>query len=236
MQMTEWRSAAELRDVADPAWPAIAGQIAASPLAVEVVPAEEASRARAIEQVQVTTRSALGALASSCGALRIDHGWLRILGAGADGLPSVRSLTDLIAVNGERFLLVAVDVLGGYFAVNGGDLPGEPGQVAYWGPDTLAWSPLGLGHGAFLSAMLGGAVTEFYESMRWPNWQEEVAAVPLADGLSLYPFPFTAEGKNLATTSRRPVPLIELLKLYADLALQVGDLLNDGQFRVQCRE
>jgi hypothetical protein len=234
--MTEWRSAAELRDVAESAWPGIEDQIAASPVGVEVVWADEWERRRAIEQVQVTVRSALGALTSECGALRIDHGWLRILGAGADGLPSVRSLTDLIAVDGERFLVVAIDVLGGYFAVNGGDLPGELGEVAYWGPDTLAWAPLGLGHGAFVSAMISGAVKEFYESMRWPGWAEEVAALPLASGLSVYPFPFTEEGQDLGRASRRPVALTELLDLYADLARQITNLPDGGEFHVEVHE
>jgi hypothetical protein len=111
--MMGWRSAAELRAVVDPAWLSIQDLIATSPLTVDVVSAETSERAKAIEQVQVTAQSPLGALTSECGALRVDHGWLRILGAGADGLPSVRSLTDLIAVHGERFLVVAIDVLGG---------------------------------------------------------------------------------------------------------------------------
>ncbi|SOD73467.1 uncharacterized protein DUF2625 [Jatrophihabitans sp. GAS493] len=234
--MTEWRSAAELCNVTDPAWPSIEDQIAASPLSVEVVSAEISERAMAIEQVQVTARSALGALTSECGALRIDHGWLRILGAGADGLPSVRSLTDLIAVHGERFLVVAIDVLGGYFAVNGGDLPGAREEVAYWGPDTLTWTPLELGHGAFVGAMLGGAVSEFYGAMRWRGWEQEVAALPLAYGLSVYPFPFTKEGQDLGRTSRRPVPLAELLDLYADMARQLADLPDDDKFHIEVSE
>lgn len=145
----------------------------------------------------------------------------------------MRSVTDLIAVDGDRFLVVAIDVLGGYFAINGGDLPGEPGEVAYWGPDTPAWTPLGVGHGAFVSVMLGGAVTEFYGSMRSAGWEEEVAALPLAYGLSVYPFPFTEDGQDLGRTSRKPVPLTELLDLYADLARQVADPPEAGQFRVE---
>lgn len=233
--MTQHRSSAELRDVSGPAWPGIEDQVAASPLTVEVVPAPESDRAEAIEQVQVTTRSPLGALTSECGALRVDHGWLRILGAGAGGLPSVRGVTDLVAAQGERLLAVAVDVLGGYFAINGGDLPGELGEVAYWGPDTLDWTPLGLGHGAFVSAMLGGAVVQFYKQMRWAGWEDEVADIALDHGLSIYPFPFTEEGQDLSRTSRRAVPLSELLDLYADMARQLADV-PDGQFRVKLSE
>ncbi|SDJ08929.1 Protein of unknown function DUF2625 [Frankineae bacterium MT45] len=234
--MTEWRSAAELRNVADPAWPGIEQQIVGSSLTVEVVAADASAGARALEQVQVTTRSVLGALTSECGAVRIDQGWLRVLGAGADGLGSVGDMTKRIAVDGQRFLVVAIDALGGYFAVNGGDLPGELAEVAYWGPDTLSWTPIGLGHAAFLSAMLAGAVTDFYAPVRWPDWEAEVAPLPLAYGLSVYPFPFTAEGQDLGLTSRTPVPLLELIDIYADLARQVGDLPNASRLRVETRE
>ena len=39
----------------------------------------------------VSSGSLLGAMVRECGALLVDHGWLRILGAGAAGLPGVRA-------------------------------------------------------------------------------------------------------------------------------------------------
>lgn len=45
-------------------------------------------------------------------------------------------------------LVVAHDVLGGVFALNGPTphaigCPGEPGEVLYFAPDALAWEALG---------------------------------------------------------------------------------------------
>jgi hypothetical protein len=94
--VTGWRSAAELRDVASPAWPAIAAQVAAAPVEVDVVRVDEIARVAALEALQVTTRSALGALVSECGVVRVDHGWLRILGAGERVGPPVGDLTWLL--------------------------------------------------------------------------------------------------------------------------------------------
>lgn len=207
--------------------------MATAPVEVVVVPADEAARIDALEAVQVTTRSVLGALLSECGVVRIDQGWLRVLGAGADGLPSVRQATDLLARDGDRLLIIAVDVLGGYFAINGGSLPCEPGEVAYWGPDTLAWTPIGMGHGEFLTAMIGGGVTDFYEALRWPGWQDEVGPLPLDHGLAVHPFLFTQEGHDIAHASRRPIPLLELVDQYAELARQLAQVPDGKRIRVR---
>ena len=83
--------------------------------------------------MQVTTRSALG-------GLLVDDGWLRILGGRTDQLVDLATIDGLDDPNeqvGPRgHLVVGQDVLGGYFAINGGDLPADPGEIAYWGPDT----------------------------------------------------------------------------------------------------
>ena len=63
-------------------------------------------------------------------------------------------------------------MLGGRFAVNGG-LPGQPGEVCYWGPDTLAWTVLRAGYSQFARMVLGGGLAGFYQDLRWPGWQDE---------------------------------------------------------------
>ena len=70
----------------------------------------------------------------------VDDGWLRILGGRTDQLVDLATINGLDDPNeqvGPRgHLVVGQDVLGGYFAINGGDLPADPGEIAYWGPDT----------------------------------------------------------------------------------------------------
>jgi Protein of unknown function DUF2625 len=170
-------------------------------------------------RMQVTARSMMGALALNSGGMLVDHGWVRLLGGGSGDLP------DLAAANGlgppgasapPPWLTAGFDVLGGRFAVNGGGLPGQPGQVCYWGPDTLSWTALGAGYSQFARMMLGGGLAGFYQDLRWPGWQEEVAALGTDQGISVYPFLFTAQSRPVAHASRRPVPFAELLDLHAE--------------------
>jgi hypothetical protein len=189
----------------DPAWPLIAEMIEAAPYPVEVLPADPSRADEVLRHVQVTTRSWLGAVVHRTGGLLIDHGWLRVFGAGCPerGLLSLSAANDRAAGG----LLVAQDVLGGQFVWGPGS--GSP-TVSYFAPDRLDWEDLELGYGDWLGAMLGGRLTGFAESLRWPSWPAEVAACPLDRGLHLWPPPWTAEGQNLAEVSRRPVPMTEL--------------------------
>ena len=69
--------------------------------------------------------------------------------------------------------------------------------------------------------MLCGATTEFYDDLRWPGWEREVAVVGLDKGLSLWPPPFSAEGQDVGAVSRAVVPHAELVHFYEDMARQL---------------
>lgn len=218
------RSIEELTDAHDPAWPELAALIDAASVPVHVIPIEPAAGQQVLHRLQVTTHSAMGALALHTGGLLVDHGWLRILGGGSPGMPDLATANG-VSEPGARMpqaLFVAVDVLGGRFAVDGGGLGAAMGKVCYFGPDALGWQSLDLGHHAFVARMVSGAVTDFYAELRWPGWEQEVGALTVDQGLSLYPPPFTAEGKDLATVTRRPVPIGELFGYYDDAARQLG--------------
>jgi Protein of unknown function DUF2625 len=191
----------------DPAWPLIVEMIEAAPYPVEVLPADPARADEELLRVQVTTRSWLGAIVHRTGGLLVDHGWLRVFGSGH----TERKLTSLAVANpADGPMLVAVDVLGGRFRWCPAEDDGPP-TVHYFAPDSLEWEDLELGYGDWLSAMLGGALTGFAESLRWPSWPSEVTDLPLDQGLHLWPPPWTVEGKNVAEVSRRPVLMAELL-------------------------
>jgi hypothetical protein len=215
------RPAAELA-AADPAWPALRRRLARAAVPVRILPAP--GSADILFRLQVTAASVLGALALETGGLVLEHGWLRLLGGGAEGLPDVATASGLghPADGGPPpFLVIAHDVLGGLFALDGGGLGIAPGQVCHWGPDTLEWTGLEAGHAAFVAWALDGGAAEFYEGLRWPGWEQEVAAIPLDHGLSLDPPPFTKEGQDVAAAARRPVPFAELTGFYAGMAEQI---------------
>jgi hypothetical protein len=215
------RSLADLTSTDDPAWPTIQEWVADSPRGVDVLPPDGTDRGRCLLRLQVTTRSPLGALAWETGGMILDHGWLRLLGGGTPTLPDIASASP-IADGPPPFLVVAQDVLGGVFAVNGDGLPTEPGEVGYFAPDTLAWLGLGAGHGDFVRWALTGDTESFFASLRWPGWEDEVRAARPDQAIAMYPFLFTAEGSSdVASTSRRLVPWTELAGFHQDALRQL---------------
>ena len=197
----------------DSAWPILLDLIADSPHDVKVVEADEPSRTAALLATQVTTRSMLGAMAWNCGVVAIDHGWIRLVGAGVGKLQGLHPsrLNDI--EGGAEFdgVIVAYDVLGGRFAIHGGglgDVP--PGEIIYWAPDSLAWESLGMGHSALVEYLLSEKLADFYADLRWAGWEGDSDAVALDHGLSAYPFPWTVEGRG-PDVSRKAVPMAELI-------------------------
>ena len=235
------RDLSELTAVEDPAWPHLAEMIAGSPIDVQVLAGEPAECTAALLQLQVTTRSWLGAVTMSTGGLLADHGWLRIYGGARapSGLPGLAQVNGFPATPAsdwrpDRGLVIAHDVLGGAYALNPAEpaawgRPGGPGEVVYFAPDSMTWAPLGAGHGAWLSWILSGGLDQFYQDLRWPGWEAESAALAPAQGISVFPPLWSAEARqDLAATSRRPVPMRELLGLHAEFHRQLGG--NDPGF------
>ena len=129
--------------------------------------------------MQLPTRSPLGAIVYETGGVLIDYGWLRILGSGNEKLP--RGLFDwnfgkTFKQSGEQpsYLLVADDAIGGYFAINAGSLGDKIGQVYYHHPKKKTWELLNLGYSEFLGWALSGDLNDFYQDLRWDNWQNDI--------------------------------------------------------------
>ena len=212
------RPLSELIDTEDPAWPEVQEWIAGATNAVEVLPVNEADRGSALLAIQVTTRSPMGAIVYETGGLLIDHGWLRILGSGHSRLPrSLASWNEGRTMLGEGeqpgYLLVADDVVGGFFAINGGSLGPEMGSVFYFAPDTVEWESLDFGYSQFLFWCLQGNLAGFYESLRWPGWEQEISTLNGDQAISVYPF-LSAKGPPIAERNRGVVPISEMYSLH----------------------
>ena len=119
-------------------------------------------------------------------------------------------------------LVVAYDVLGGIWAINGGALPGDPGEVSYWGPDDLAWTSVLDGYGSFLQWAFEGGTADFYSELRWTGWEQEVDPLALDHGLHVHPPLWSQEGQDIAAASRKPVPFVELLASNQEMADQLN--------------
>jgi hypothetical protein len=188
---------------------------------VEILNCTPEDGARCLTALQVTTRSPMGAVAYGTGGIRVDNGWLRVLGAGCTRLPRSIASWNGIAAAAPRLpgaLLVGDDVLGGFFAINGGRFTGEQGSVHYFANDTLAWEDLELGYSEWLQWLFTGDLEPFYEGQRWQTWREDSRELPGDMGISVYPF-LAAAGPPIDARSRAPVPIAELWSLYVqDLA------------------
>lgn len=198
-----------------------------------VVPSRHAADGpRTLYRLQVSTGSTLGALAACCGAIVVDHGWLRLLGSGVDGLPGLAEANGLDEPGEQSappgHLVVAHDVVGGTFAVNGGSLPGDPGEICYFGPDNLRWTAVGLpGHSALIRWALSGGLADTFADLRWPGWEQQAQTAGPGQALFTYPPLWAAESGGSAA-QRSIVPLSEVLDSRDEFARQLGDT-PDGQ-------
>jgi hypothetical protein len=223
----------ELVDREEPAWPLVQRWIRSARCPVEVLPVQGVNGEIALAALQVTTRSPLGAIVYETGGILVDHGWLRLLGSGSPRLP--RSLPQWNAtMNGTEIgrpaplLLIADDVVGGFFAIDGGGLGLEPGTVAYFPPDLLRWESLDMGHTRFVQWVLSGKLEGFYAGYRWKGWEKDLAAIPGDRAYSIFPPP-VFKGDPYPQRSRKPVPVEEVYHFHQNLAYQLKDAPDGGQ-------
>lgn len=210
------RTLEELVDRADPGIAVVREWIGAARRHVEELPCERADGERALLALQVTTRSPLGAIAYGTGGLLVDQGWVRVLGARsarmARGVDDWNGLPPGATRRVTGALLVGDDALGGFFAWNGGGLPG-PKNVLYLAPDTLEWVDTQRGYGEWLRWLFEGDLDAFHGPLRWSGWERDVATLRGDRAFHVLPPPWTVEGRS-ASVSRRDVPLDELWRMH----------------------
>jgi hypothetical protein len=215
MNRYELRNIQDLEDVEDPAWPEIVAFINSSDTTVTVLPITHERGQDTLQRIQVTARSYLGALALNCGGLITNNGWLRILGGGTEELPGladINKIDNVIHVTAPPGLfIVAYDVIGGLFTINGGSIPNTAqGEVCYLPPEQSDWLSTGSTHSDFVAAALSGGINGFYEEYRWDNWEEETEKLSLTQAFSFFPPLSTVEGSDVNKSNRKPVPVKEV--------------------------
>jgi hypothetical protein len=220
------------------AWPAVVDWVSSAVRPVEILSAEPSKGEATLFALQVTTRSPMGAIALRSGGLLVDHGWLRILGAGADqigdGLREWNALDGRPALDPPLVdaLVVAYDTLGGFFALNGGAWPGQTGQVHYLAPETYERQPLDLGYSGFVQFATSGDLGGFYGDLRWPGWEREVAALGPDQVISMYPF-LGFENMPVQERHRRPIPAREAWTFFWTMSEQTRNVPTGASVQVE---
>jgi hypothetical protein len=221
------RSLNELINKADPGWTLVKEWIDSAKNKVEVLPVDTSRANDALYKTQVTTRSPMGAVIYMTGGILIDNGWIRILGSGSSKLDRTlpewnkgKSFEELVP--GAPFLLIADDVIGGFFILNGGGLGKDLGKVYYFSPDNLEYEPLDLTYTDFLSFCFNTNLDDFYKGCRWTNWQKEVSKLEGNKVYNFFPPLFTKEGKDFNKASRKAISIEEQYHLHLDFRQQLG--------------
>lgn len=212
------RKVEELINEADPGWPVVQEWIATAVNKVEILVVDPEKATDALYKTQVSTRSPMGAMIYMTGGILIDDGWIRILGSGSPKLN--RALPDWNKGkafdnfgDAPEFLIVADDILGGSFVLNGGGLGEDVGKIYYFAPDTLSYEALDLSYSEFLAFCFDNDLDSFYRGFRWKNWRTEVSNASGDQAFSFVPFLWTAEGKDIEKNSRKLIPVEELYQL-----------------------
>lgn len=206
----------------EPGWDIVQQWLAEATNSVDVLVKDNDLAAQALIDLQVTTRSPLGAVVYETGGLLIDGGWLRILGSGHPQLPRnpvvwTRSLSPAL-----QALLIADDASGGFFALNGGGLGDDQGGIYYFAPDSLAWESLGIGYSGFLEWAFNGDLDTFYQTVRWHGWRDDIASLSGNDVYAFFPFLWTEPTLPLAQRKRSRIAIAEHWALSHELALDLN--------------
>jgi hypothetical protein len=229
-------------------WPALTDVLLRSFAAPRILPVLP-DRARAsLLQLDVAAGSALGAIALNCGGIMLYDGWLRIFGGSPCPevcLPSIGQINAFPTHLDRTWaptqgLVVAHDVLGGVFALNGlrpgPARPGIPGEVIYFDPTSLNWTRLRMSHSEWLAWCVSGEFPHFYDGLLWPDWRDDVRALRADQGIAVLPSLWSEEAAVAGRELTRAVaPMADILGLQSGAARRRGRRLDGalGRYPVE---
>lgn len=211
------KSIEQLVDINEHAWQEIQDVLNQGETPYTILPKKDLQAQTTLLQMQITTKSYLGCIAYETGGILFDQGWIKLLGSGNEHIYG-----DLLSWNGQsqpesessiitqplaKALVVAYDVVGGFFALNGGGL-GEQASIYYFAPDTLEWEDTELSYSEFVVWLASGRLSQFYETMRWNGWQDDISALSPDRAIHFYPPLWTQEGST-DQSSKKAVPVAE---------------------------
>ena len=169
----------------------------------------------ALDALKITSKSALGSVIFNTAGITVDN-WIRVLGSENEenrGILSYNKIgEDGVAKNIDKMLIVADDVVGGVFALNAGKFSVGIGDVWYFAPDTLQWESLEMKYSEFISWIAIGNTDEFYRTLRWSKWKDDVCNVTFDEAILIYPFLWSNE-IEIEMAEKKLVPVEELLKI-----------------------
>nr|WP_211436974.1 DUF2625 family protein [Campylobacter curvus] len=219
----------ELVNLEKPGWRLVREWAAEAKNHFEILPRDERLEGEELVALQVSTRSPMGAVVYESGGVLFYRGFVRLLGSGCDrmrrGLAgwNAKMMPDL-PMQGRPYLIVADDVVGWIFAINGGGLGEDIGKIYYLAPDTLEWEDMQFSYSDFVYWLFCGDVAKFYEPYFFEGWQDAVAKLGCDETFSSYPFLWSKEAQDMGVSalSRKAVSADESYRLMIEFVAKLG--------------
>ncbi|MEC4112702.1 DUF2625 family protein [Myroides pelagicus] len=219
------RKIKELIDPYNYGWTLLKQWIEQSTRQVNVLPIHSKEQTEtALVETQVTTKSILGAIIYHTGGVIVNNGWIRIWGSGSETLnrsipewSKGKSFQTLNEVPG--YLVIADDVLGGLFCINGGTLGNDIGNIYYFAPDCLDFEPLEVTYSELINFFLLGDIDTFYQDFHWSTETDDLKKLSYDEVFNFMPPLWTKEGKQIENTFKGKINIEEYFNLNVELRL-----------------
>lgn len=211
------RSLEQLLNLTESALPFVTKTVMSHPGRCVMHPPSSTS-ADTLHRAQVSTRSPMGAIIYHTGGISVLGGWIRILGSGSPEIP--RTLVDWNKEKSNGFCLIADDVFGGFFALDGGSLGKGTGEVFYFSPRSLEWEPLDCNYTQFLVWACSDFL-DFYEDIMWTGCEEAISALGPDRCFFFHPPLWTTEC-SIPPDKIRDIPVMEVWGVQMDMARQLN--------------
>lgn len=195
---------------------------------VKTLPNQGVDGENTLFKLQITNKSTMGAIALECGGILIDNGWLKILGSGHDSISgNILSWNNL---NGtklefplEKAMIIAYDIIGGFYAINTGEFGSSMNTIFYFAPDTLEWENLEMSYTDFLYWAMNGDLDLYYKQFRWLGWEKDIESLDGNQGVAIYPYLWSSVSHDIEKCSRKPVSMLELWGSQNEFANQINE-------------
>ncbi len=156
----------------------------------------------------------------------IINNWIRLWGQNSNDNHGVGYYNALFQNDIEGLFLVGSDVLGGLFAINLNKFNEGNNLIWYFAPDTLDWECMDMQYNEFLAWSMQGDIDEFYSTMRWNNWKDDVKNIGINYALLIYPFLWAREC-DIEMASKKVVSIDELININLICLRKYDNIIND---------
>lgn len=166
----------------------------------------------AVDKLNINEESVLGAMIVHTSGV-IVNGYLRILGK--DGELDIILLNEIVKhfYPGNK-LIVAIDIWGGIFAIGNNDFESDKRHIWYFAPDLLKWENLEVNYAEFIAWSCSSAISEFYKSFLWNDFETIIKDVGEKQAVLFYPFLWANEC-NVETANKEIVSFEEIIGVNA---------------------